>query len=252
MGFLTSFFYSQLFVSLPKPTTPFTGKTVIVTGANTGLGFEAAKHIVGLNAKKVILACRNLQKGEAARQVIEDSTGRKNVVEVWHLDLDLYDSVKKFAARAGSELSRLDAVIENAGIMTSAFRLAEENESTITVNVISTFLLAMLLLPQLHKTQQKYGVETTLTIVASELHWVAKFPERESAPGEIFNTLNDKAMAQMGDRCVFLLSEPQSILTPRPPSHPYSMVSPGLTISLHFSGADTPSPNCSRFSWSNT
>ena len=74
---------------------------------------------------------RNLEKGEAAKRSIEETTNRKNVVEVWQLDLASYESVKQFAKKA-NELRRLDAVVENAGIATETFRVFEDNESTIT------------------------------------------------------------------------------------------------------------------------
>jgi retinol dehydrogenase-12 len=80
------FIYHQLLTRLPYPETDFSGKTVIVTGANIGLGLEAARHFSRLNAKRVILAVRSASKGEAAKQDIEAST-KKNNVEVWELDL---------------------------------------------------------------------------------------------------------------------------------------------------------------------
>ncbi|ERF69411.1 hypothetical protein EPUS_05956 [Endocarpon pusillum Z07020] len=138
---LWDFLKGQLFTRLPYPETPFTDQVVIVTGSNVGLGFEAAKHCTRLNAAKVILAVRSLDKGNAAKRAIEESTGRRgDVVEVWPLDLSSYASVKAFAQRA-MQLPRLDVLLENAGIAGVPYRLAEDNESTITVNVISTFLL---------------------------------------------------------------------------------------------------------------
>jgi len=106
---------SQVTVSIPVPTASFAGETVIITGANTGLGREAAKHIVRLGASKVILACRNVSKGEEARVYIEKETKKTGTTEVWELDMSNYDSVKRFARRAEKE-ERLDAVILNAGI----------------------------------------------------------------------------------------------------------------------------------------
>lgn len=114
-SFLPHLMYSQFFVTPQYPTTDCTSKTIIVTGANVGLGKEAARHFVRLNAKKVIIACRSTEKGEAAKRDIEESTKRSGVVEVWQLDLQSYDSVKAFAKRAES-LERLDAIVENAGI----------------------------------------------------------------------------------------------------------------------------------------
>lgn len=117
----------------------------------------------------MILGCRSLSKGEAAKTDIETSTQRKGVVEVWQVDLSSYESVKGFCTRA-SKLERLDAVVENAGIATPVFEMAEGMESTITVNVISTFLMALLLLPKLRADAAKHNFAPHLTIVASNAH----------------------------------------------------------------------------------
>lgn len=183
-----NFFASQLLFTPPYPKEDWSGKTVIVTGANVGLGFEAARHFVRLGAARVILAVRSTEKGEAAQASIEASTGRR-VVEVWPLDLQSYASVKAFAARASAQLDRLDALVENAAIVTEKFRLAEGEESSITVNVTSTFLLAFLLLPKLKDTAQRFGVVPHLVIVSSGAHSWTDLPERKSA--SIFDALAD-------------------------------------------------------------
>ena len=134
-GFMPKFLHSQFFVTPAVPSTDCTGKTIIVTGANVGLGKEAARHYVRLNAEKVILACRSLDKGEAAKKDLESSTGRSGAVEVWQLDLSSYESVKQFAERAKS-LRRLDSIVENAGISTRSFKALEGNESTSKHNQI--------------------------------------------------------------------------------------------------------------------
>ena len=167
-AFFLNLLKSQWTVTLPVPTTSFEGQTVIVTGANVGLGFEAAKHITRLNAAKVILACRSLDKAEAAKKAIEEATKRSGVVEVWQLDLCSYSSVQKFAARALAELPRLDILLCNAAVSTTNFQIAEKDEMTITTNVVSTFLLGLLLLPKLKETATKYNVTPHLTIVSSE------------------------------------------------------------------------------------
>ncbi|QYS97698.1 Short-chain dehydrogenase/reductase family protein [Trichoderma simmonsii] len=142
------------------------GRTYIVTGANVGLGLEAARHLVGVGAAKVILAVRNLEAGEAAKKDIEASTGIKGVAEVWHLDLSSYASVRAFASKAVDILERIDAVIENAAVAGSGGK-AEGHVLTLTVNVISTFLLAVLLLPKLRSDSAKYGYTPRLSIVSS-------------------------------------------------------------------------------------
>jgi retinol dehydrogenase 12 len=184
----------------PKiPTHDFSNQTIIVTGANVGLGKEAARYFVRLNAATVILACRTTAKGEEAQADIEKTTGRKNVLQVWHLDLSSYDSVKAFAAQCDT-LPRIDVLLESAGIATETFARAEAHESTLTTNVISTFLLAFLLLPKLQTTARTFNVTPRLTIVSSDVHALPLFPERHAAPGQIFATLDDQQKADMGAR----------------------------------------------------
>ncbi|GFF40260.1 short-chain dehydrogenase TIC 32, chloroplastic [Aspergillus udagawae] len=155
-------------------TETCSGGTYIVTGANTGLGFEAAKHLVSLEAAKVILAVRNLSAGEKAKKEIEESTGNIGVAEVWSLDLARYDSVKAFAQKATAELDRIDAVIENAAVAVSERVLAEGHGLAVTVNVLSTFLLAVLILPKMRESAQRYGIVPHLTLVTSRVGFDAK------------------------------------------------------------------------------
>lgn len=197
MSLLLQLIREQLFTSLPIPSKDLSGQTIVVTGSNVGLGLEAARHFTRLNAEKVILGVRNLEKGEAAKKSIEETTNRRNVVEVWGLDLASYESTKEFAQRLGS-LKRLDVLVENAGISTPIYRLFEDNESTITTNVVSTFLLALLALPKLQETAMRFNNTPHLVIVSSEVHAFTSFPERKSA--NIFNTLNDQKTANMNDR----------------------------------------------------
>ena len=201
MGFLYNLLYDQFFVHPKIPTTLFTDQTIIVSGSNVGLGKEAARHFARLNAAKVILAVRNLAAGDEAKQDIESSTGRHGVCEVWHLDMASFASVKQFAARASTELVRLDAVVENAGIQTLQFQLAEGHERTITVNVISTFLLALLLLPKLKETAAvtaPMANSPRLTIVASDVHALTDLPERKEK--NTFNALDKDTKQGMNPR----------------------------------------------------
>lgn len=202
------FFYRQFFITPPSPETDCTGKTIIVTGANVGLGKEAARHYVRLNAEKVILACRSLEKGQAAVKDIEASTKRTGVLEVWELDLGSYESVKRFAERAKS-IRRIDSLVENAGISTAEYKAIEGNESTsqfrrritrdnqslilpaVTVNVVSTFLLALLMLPKLQQVGKEFNIIPTLTIVSSEVHFFTPvrprlFPSGAMIQADIF------------------------------------------------------------------
>jgi NAD(P)-dependent dehydrogenase (short-subunit alcohol dehydrogenase family) len=230
-----SFLYSQLFVTPPKPTARVDGKTVIVTGSNVGLGKEAARHFASLGASTLIIAVRSLEKGNAAKADIESTTKiSKDVIQVWQLDLSSYESVKEFAKRVEG-LPRVDIVVENAAIATEEWRTAEDNEATITVNVVSTFLLALLILPKLKQTASKFNVCPMLTIVSSEVHGWATFKERDAPEGKIFEQLNDKSKANMGDR--YMVSKLLEVLAiraivERNPANSYPVtinsVNPGL------------------------
>lgn len=199
-SFLLKWFKSQWLFTPPVPTASYEGQTVIVTGANVGLGFEAARLIVRLGAAKVILAVRSVGKGEEAKKSIEESEKKSGVVDVWQLDLSSYASVEEFAARVNNELPRLDVILENAGIATQNFNLAEGNEATITTNVISTYLLALLVLPKLKETAAKFNRQTYLTIVSSEVHFLTKLPYvmKEKDDASVIEILNRGA--NMADR----------------------------------------------------
>jgi retinol dehydrogenase-12 len=150
-------------------------------GSNCGLGLEAARHFTRLNAKLVILACRNASKGTLAKGSIEESTKRTGVVEVWLLDLRSFNSVKAFCKRAKS-LERIDILIANAGIATPKLELVEGFESTITVNVISTFLMLTLLVPKMKETREGFGTEARIVVVTSDAHhmFVVSFSTSQS------------------------------------------------------------------------
>jgi NAD(P)-dependent dehydrogenase (short-subunit alcohol dehydrogenase family) len=125
--------------------------------------------LVRLNAAKVIIACRNVDKGEAAKKDIESTNGaRQGVVQVWSLDLGSFDSVRQFAARVDAELDRLDALIDNASVFLMKFRKVDDHEEQVLVNVISTLYLTVLILPVLRRSGVKHNVTPTVTIVSSD------------------------------------------------------------------------------------
>ena len=160
------------------PTTLFTDKTVLITGANTGIGLEAARYFVQLEARRVILAVRLREKGEAARKDIEASTGRLGVVQVVRLDMGSYDSIHEFIEELDRDVDRLDVVILNAGVIEQEYRRSQEGwENTLQVNTISTALLTLLLLPRLVHQESEKGDFPRLIIVSSILYRNAKLDQ---------------------------------------------------------------------------
>ncbi|KGO76128.1 Short-chain dehydrogenase/reductase SDR [Penicillium italicum] len=173
-------------------------QTVLITGANVGLGLEAARHITRLGAARVILGVRNVAAGKEAKENIEKSTGRLGVCEVWEVDLASHASVLAFGERI-SKLPKLDAAILNAALATEEYNSVEGYERTITVNVINTLLLGLLLLPTLKATRQKNPSHTPrLSFVVSEVHGWVDFTEwKEDEPMKV---LSDQTKAKMGER----------------------------------------------------
>ncbi len=201
MSFFAAFIYRQFIYEPPVPTASFKGKIVIVTGASSGLGLEACRWMVRLGASQIILACRNVEKAKAAAEDIQESTlCSSDTLQVWHLDMSSYTSVQSFSDRVKAELPRVDVLMANAGLGTQKFRMTEDNEETITTNVVSMSLLAFLLHPKLRETAAKHNTQTHITVTASELYEVAKFKERKAPVGQLFATLNDKSRANMFDR----------------------------------------------------
>ena len=77
---LTAEQYSKLPILANESTC--SGKTYVVTGSNSGLGLETARHLVEFSASRVVLAVRNIAAGENAKKEIEKSTGRKGIIQV--------------------------------------------------------------------------------------------------------------------------------------------------------------------------
>jgi NAD(P)-dependent dehydrogenase (short-subunit alcohol dehydrogenase family) len=126
------------------------GRTFVVTGANTGLGFEAAKALAANNAR-VVIGCRSSQKAETARDSIlaEHPDADVDIVE---LDLSSLASVRKAAGELAKE-KRLDVLINNAGIMVPPYELTSDGfESQFGVNHLGPFALTGLLLDKIRAT----------------------------------------------------------------------------------------------------
>ncbi|KAI0128358.1 hypothetical protein BJ170DRAFT_701298 [Xylariales sp. AK1849] len=176
------------------------GKTYVVTGCNTGLGLETARYLVQFLTSRVVLAVRNLTAGENAKEDIEKSTGRKGVLDVWHLDMASYTSIQNFAKKVSTELDRIDGFVANAGVMVDKWELTEGMEITVFVNVIGTLFLAALLIPKLSESGRKLGIQPTHVFVVSTLGYTAKAEIDKSCNGVIFDGLNDEKRAKMDQR----------------------------------------------------
>ncbi|HEX6494482.1 MAG TPA: oxidoreductase [Acidobacteriaceae bacterium] len=133
----------------PRELPPQQGRLAIVTGANSGIGYQTARYLARAGAT-VILACRSREKGEAARAKIVSSNPAANV-EVRVLDVADLDSVRSFASEFLRENKPLDLLINNAGVMAIPERRTTPQgfEMQFGTNHLGHFALTGLLLPML-------------------------------------------------------------------------------------------------------
>ncbi|RFU26032.1 hypothetical protein B7463_g10300, partial [Scytalidium lignicola] len=177
--------------SLPPPGT-FNGKTVLITGATGGLGFATAAHFVNLGASSVIITARTAAKGEAAKASLEAQTNTtgKDIIKVMELDMNALESTKSFADKVTSETQAIDYVILNAGVLAVEFKQLDDGwEQSLQVNVLSTALLAILLLPWM-KTAGKG--QAHLVFVTSGYHTKVSVDEPAFPQKEILGYFNRK------------------------------------------------------------
>ena len=140
---------------MPKWTTnempDQNGRIAIVTGANSGLGYDTTLALAGKGAH-VVMACRNLEKGQAALEQVQQQTPHA-ALELMALDLGSLASVRQFAAAYLAQHDRLDLLINNAGLMAIPRWETEDGfEMQLGVNHLGHFVLTGLLLPALLQT----------------------------------------------------------------------------------------------------
>jgi retinol dehydrogenase-12 len=156
-----------------------------------------------MNPSRLILACRNLQKGEAAKASIQTATNclDKISIEVWEVDLDHFSSVRAFCQRIDNDLDRIDGFIANAGAELMEYQEAEGLERTLTINVVSTFYMANAIYQKLQESAKKYNVDTNLSLVGSLIHYMAPDAQLDVPEDtEILEALSDAKTADMGSR----------------------------------------------------
>ncbi|XP_050462665.1 retinol dehydrogenase 12-like [Cataglyphis hispanica] len=139
------------------------GKTVVITGANTGIGKETARDLYRRGAR-VILACRDLQKAEDALEDLkknppsradrEQFQGNPGDLVIYQLDLSSLKSVKECAKTLLMKESAIHVLINNAGVMMCPQEITEDGfDLQLQTNYISHFLLTLLLLPKMQSSE---------------------------------------------------------------------------------------------------
>ena len=144
--------------------TNMSGKTCLITGANSGIGFETAKSLATMGAN-LILVCRDPQRGEDARQkIIQESAN--NHVDLLIADMSLMASIRSLAEKVNNDYPELHVLINNAGLMLTKRELTSEGyEMQYAVHHLGAFLLTHLLLDKL-----KTSSPARIINVTSKMH----------------------------------------------------------------------------------
>ncbi|XP_058459435.1 retinol dehydrogenase 12 isoform X2 [Malaya genurostris] len=172
------------------------GKLFIITGSNTGLGYETTKALVARQAT-VVMACRNMEKASQAIATIRQETTEGELIPL-ELDLASFESIHKFATEIKDKYSTFDCLINNAGLAVKTPQYTKENYEVHTgVNHLGHFLLVDLLKDNIKANTAR------IVVVSSKMHeknakvdldnfgkWI------DRAPGDRFNVLynNSKLM----------------------------------------------------------
>ncbi|KAK4209722.1 hypothetical protein QBC37DRAFT_429934 [Rhypophila decipiens] len=196
--FLASQFCAKIEPVALSPTTSLAGKSAIITGGASGIGYHASRQLLGLGLSRLILAVRSPEKAESVtEQFRKEFPSSKIKIEIWQLEMTSYASIQAFSRRVKSEAPDVDIVILNAGVTHMNFEVNAEtgHERVVQVNYLSTVLLAVLLLPTLtaaaaqkqqQQQQQHDGKKQQqlkrLTIVGSGVAYMTKIPNREKRP----------------------------------------------------------------------
>ncbi|HVV36189.1 MAG TPA: SDR family NAD(P)-dependent oxidoreductase [Acidimicrobiales bacterium] len=155
------------------------GKTVLVTGGNTGIGKETAVQLAQKGAT-VAITSRDAAKGAAAAKDIATRAGT-DAVEVFSLDLGSFASIRQCAVDVQARLARLDVLVNNAGAMLSDQRTTTEGfEMTLGANHLGTFLLTSLLIDRVRAA----GNGRVVTVASIAHRGTSEITEADFFPGD--------------------------------------------------------------------
>ncbi|XP_020309725.1 retinol dehydrogenase 13 isoform X1 [Oncorhynchus kisutch] len=179
------------------------GKTVVITGANTGIGKETAKELAKRGGR-IIMGCRDMEKCEAAAKEIRGQTLNPHVY-ARHIDLASINSIRQFAERVNQEETHVDVLINNAGVMRCPAGKTEDGfDIQFGVNHLGHFLLTNLLLEKLKDSAPSRVVNlTSLAHIVGEidfndLNWDNKKfdTKRAYCQSKLANVLFTRELAQ--------------------------------------------------------
>jgi len=160
----------------PETDIPdLSGKVILVTGGNTGLGKESVLQLVKHNAKEVFLAARTPSKAEEAIKDIKQAVPNANITYL-KLDLSSFKSIAAAADEFNAKSKRLDILLNNAGVMAQPYSKSEDGyEIQFGTNHMGHALLTKLLLPTLLRTAEESNSDVRIVNLSSDGHSLAYF-----------------------------------------------------------------------------
>ncbi|KAF2844068.1 NAD(P)-binding protein [Plenodomus tracheiphilus IPT5] len=156
-----------------KDIVDLSGKVILVTGGNAGLGFESVLQLTKHNPQTIIMASRSQDKAEAAMKEIQITVPKANI-KFLQIDISSFASIKKAAALVIEQFDRLDILLNNAGFVAASTGLTEDGyELHFGTNHMGPALLTRLLLPLLDKTSKLPDSDVRVVQLASEARQIA-------------------------------------------------------------------------------
>ncbi len=205
-------------------------RTIIITGANSGLGFETAKKIAKNKDYEVILACRNIEKANKAKKEIEVETNNNNII-VMKLDTSSLESVRKFVQEFKKLNKKIYGLINNAGISPMGHDGVSQDgiEIVCATNYLGHFLLTNLLLPFMEKESKILNVTSDMHNPPGGMSWIE--PELLFHPVE-----NDRKKYSYSKLCnIYFTYELDEILRKEKSNILVNAFNPGM-MNTNFSG----------------
>ena len=205
-------------------------RTIIITGANSGLGFATAKKIAKNQDYQVILACRNMEKAGHAKDEIIGETGNQSIITL-ELDTSSLESVRNFVDEFKKLNLKLYGLINNAGISPMGHDgLSKDGvEIVCATNYLGHFLLTNLLLPEMEQGGKIINITSDMHNPPGGLEW--KNPELLFHPTE-----NDRRKYSYSKLClIYFTYELDEILKNQNSHILINAFNPGM-MDTNFSG----------------
>ncbi|KAF3481705.1 uncharacterized protein GIQ15_04464 [Arthroderma uncinatum] len=192
--------------------TQFVGKTILITGANGGCGFECAKMLAHFDCR-IILTARNLERGQEALREVQNEATRSGIipkVELSELDLTSFESIRSFNKEL-RKLSKVDMAILNAGIYDAEFSLCSETGRESHIQPSVNELLNQINDPTAYACYERYHISKLLVVL-----WIQELAKKVDSskvlvgsisPGlcrtGLFRSFNSNKIAQLLEKIVY-------------------------------------------------